>query len=134
MVTQTANIENFFKVTCFTGDEFMAEDSIMTGDKKIYDLTEIYEERNGRSNQEIIVVDGRGYEKITKDNKYIHELVDVAEDQSAANNLHEEMLNRVTQIAERIAREVVPEIAEKVIREEIEKLKKLCVGGSTTIN
>jgi hypothetical protein len=112
----------------------MAEDSIMTDDKKIYDLTEIYEERNGRSNQEIIVVDGRGYEKITKDNKYIHELVDVAEDQPAANNLHEEMLNRVTEIAERIAREVVPEIAEKVIREEIDKLKKLCVGGSTTIN
>ena len=112
----------------------MAADSNTTDDKKIYDLTEIYEERNGRSNQEIIVVDGRGYEKITKDNKYIHELVDVAEDQPAANNLHEEMLNRVTQIAERIAREVVPEIAEKVIREEIDKLKKLCVGGSTTIN
>jgi hypothetical protein len=112
----------------------MAEDSSITDDKKIYDLTEIYEERNGRNNQEVIVVDGRGYEKIAKDNKYIHELVDVAEDQLAANNLHEEMLERVTQIAERIAREVVPEIAEKVIREEIDKLKKLCGNGSTTVN
>jgi hypothetical protein len=113
----------------------MADNSIITDDKKIYDLTEIYEERNGRNNQEVIVIDGRGYEKITtKDNKYIHELVDVAEDQLAANNLNEEVLQRVTQIAERIAREVIPEIAEKVIREEIDKLKKLCGNGSTTIN
>ena len=112
----------------------MADKSIITDDKKIYDLTEIYEETNGRNNQEVIVIDGRGYEKIAKDNKYIHELVDVAEDQLAANNLNEEVLQRVTQIAERIAREVVPEIAEKVIREEIDKLKKLCGNGSTTIN
>lgn len=112
----------------------MAEDSIITSDQKIYDLTEIYEERNGRNNQEVIVVDGRGYEKITKDNKYIHELVDVAEDQPAANNLNEEMLKRITDIAERIAREIIPEIAERVIREEIDKLKKMSSNGSTTVN
>jgi hypothetical protein len=112
----------------------MAVDSNITDDKIIYDLTEIYEDRNGRTNQEVIVVDGRGYEKIAKDNRCIHELVDVAEDHLAINNLHEEMLQRVTQIAERIAREVVPEIAERVIREEIDKLKKLCGNGSTTVN
>jgi hypothetical protein len=112
----------------------MAEDSIIPDDKKIYDLTEIYEERNGRNNQEVIVVDGRGYERIAKDNKYIHELVDVAEDQLTANNLNEEILKQVTQIAERIAREIIPEIAERVIREEIDKLKKLSGNGSATVN
>ncbi len=112
----------------------MAEDSIIPDDKKIYDLTEVYEERNGRNNQEVIVVDGRGYERIAKDNKYIHELVDVAEDQSAANNLNQEILKQVTRIAEKIAREIIPEIAERVIREEIDKLKKLSGNGSATVN
>jgi hypothetical protein len=112
----------------------MDDNSIPTDDKKIFDLTEIYEERNGRNNQEVIVVDGRGYERIAKDNKYIHELVDVAGDQSAANNLNEEILQRVTQITERIAREIIPDIAERVIREEIDKLKKLSGNGSSTVN
>lgn len=112
----------------------MAADSVTADDKKIYDLTEIYEERGERSNQEVIVVDGRGYEKIAKDNKYIHELVDIAEDQPSVDNLNEEVLKQATLIAERIAREVIPEIAERVIREEIEKLKKLCGEGSTTVN
>ena len=106
----------------------------IAGDKKIYDLTEVYEERNGRNNQEVIVIDGRGYERIAKDNKYVHELVDIAEDQLTANNLNEEMLKRVTETTERIAREIIPEIAERVIREEIDKLKKLSGNGSTTIN
>jgi len=112
----------------------MAANSVIADDKKIYDLTEIYEERSERNNQEVIVVDGRGYEKIAKDNKYIHELVDIAEDQPTADNLNEEVLKQATLIAERIAREVIPEIAERVIREEIEKLKKLCGEGSTTVN
>lgn len=102
----------------------MAGDPIVSDDKKIYDLTEIYEERNGRNNQEVIVVDGRGYGRTAKDNRDIHELVDVIEDQSAVNNLDEEILKRVTTIAERIAREIIPEVAERVIREEIDKLKK----------
>ena len=50
----------------------MPVDSIITDDKKIYDLTEVYEERNGRNNQEVIVVDSRGYERRSKDNKHIH--------------------------------------------------------------
>jgi len=112
----------------------MADDSIMTDDKKIYDLTEIYEERSDKNNQEVIVVDGRGYEKAAKDNKYIYELVDVAEDQPADDKLHDEMLKQATLIAERIAREVIPGIAERVIREEIEKLKKMSGNGSTPIN
>ena len=38
--------------------------------------------------------------------------------------LQDEILNRVTETAERVAREIIPDIAERIIREEIEKLKK----------
>ncbi len=44
------------------------------------------------------------------------------------------MMQQAALIAERIAREVIPEIAERVIREEIEKLKKMSGNGSATIN
>jgi hypothetical protein len=33
-------------------------------------------------------------------------------------------MKRAAEIAEKVAREVIPDIAERVIREEIEKLKK----------
>jgi len=111
----------------------MAVDSVPTDDK-IYNLTEVYEERNGRSSQEVIVVDGRGYERIAKDNTRIYELVDVAEDQPVPVNVNEEIVKRTTEIAEKIARELIPEIAERVIREEIAKLKKLSGNDSTTVN
>ncbi|KFZ44556.1 hypothetical protein KD27_05550, partial [Smithella sp. D17] len=55
----------------------------------------------------------------------IYTLVDVIEDSQTANNLNEEIIKRAAEIIERITRELVPEIAERVIREEIEKLKKL---------
>lgn len=103
-------------------------------DKKIHDLTDVYEERNGRNNQEVIIVDGRGYERIAKDGKDIHDLIDVIEDRQVATNLQEEIIRRATQIAERIARELVPDIAERIIREEIKKLKKLSDNGSSVVN
>jgi hypothetical protein len=106
-------------------------------DKKIYDLTEVYEDNNGsglklsdsRNNQEVIVVDGRGYERVTRDNN-IHNLADVVEDTNSSNKLNEEIIKRATEIAERIAREIMPEIAVRVIREEIEKIKKMSDKGS----
>jgi hypothetical protein len=106
-------------------------------DKKIYDLTEVYEDNNGsgrklsdsRNNQEVIVVDRRGYERVTRDNN-IHNLADVVEDTNSSNKLNEEIIKRATEIAERIAREIMPEIAVRVIREEIEKIKKMSDKGS----
>lgn len=112
----------------------MDEKTTMTNHKKIYDLTDIYEDRNGRNNQEVIVVDGRGYEKKIKDDKFIHELVDVADDQTGMDNIREEIIERISRMAEKIAREIIPEIAERVIREEIDKLKKISKNGSTTVN
>ena len=103
----------------------MGSDSIETEHKNIHDLTDVYEEPNSGNKQEIIVIDGRGYENSTGNKSEIHSLVDVIEDTQTANNLHEEIIKRATEIVERIAREIIPEIAEKVIKEEIEKLKKM---------
>ena len=38
-------------------------------------------------------------------------------------NIQEEMIKKVTEITERVAREMFPAIAERIIREEIDKLK-----------
>ena len=58
----------------------------------------------------------------------IFDLVDVVEEgdeiPSPYSGLHEEIWERVSHIAEKIAREIIPDIAERVIREEIEKLKR----------
>ena len=103
----------------------MDSDSIATEDKNIHDLMDVYEESNSVNNQEVIVVDGRGYENGAGNKSEIHTLVDVIEDAPATNNVNEEIIKRATEIAERIAREIIPEIAERVIKEEIEKLKKM---------
>ena len=57
----------------------------------------------------------------------IYDLVDVVEEApqgvSHDHELDDEIVRRVSEIAEKIAREIVPEITERLIREEIEKLK-----------
>ena len=103
----------------------MDSDSLATEDKNIHDLTDVYEEPSSVNNQEVIVVDGRGYENSAGNESEIHTLVDVIEDPPAANKLNEDIIKRATEIAERMAREIIPEIAERVIKEEIEKLKKM---------
>ncbi|MCX7816845.1 MAG: hypothetical protein N2317_04980 [Syntrophales bacterium] len=40
------------------------------------------------------------------------------------STLQEEIARRVEEVTERIAREMIPDIVERVIREEIEKLKR----------
>jgi hypothetical protein len=52
------------------------------------------------------------------------------EDANSSNKLNEEIISRTTEIAEKIAREIMPGIAERVIREEIEKIKKMSEKGS----
>jgi len=57
----------------------------------------------------------------------IHDLVDVVKDDylvvSCDKELEAAVMKKVSEITERITRELVPDIAERVIREEIEKLK-----------
>jgi len=101
----------------------MDSDSTVTENKNIHNLTDEYEELNNGNNQDVIVVDGRGYENAADHKKEIFTLVDIIEDTQNADKIYDEILRQTAQIVERITREMVPDIAEKVIREEIEKIK-----------
>lgn len=61
------------------------------------------------------------------DDEKIYDLVDVIEEVPERvlgdQEFNDKIVEKVSVIAEKIARELVPEIAERVIREEIEKLK-----------
>lgn len=102
----------------------MDSHSIEPENNNVYNLTDVQEESN-ENHQEVIVVDGRGYEDNDKNKKDIYNLVDVIEDTQTADNLYENIMKQAAKIVERIAWEIVPEIAERVIKEEIEKLKKI---------
>jgi carbon monoxide dehydrogenase subunit G len=106
-------------------------DSDSIDNKKIFDLTDVYEDRNGRNNQEVILIDGRGYEKNAKVNN-LHDIVNEVEEKRLESQLNEEIIQRTTAIAEKIAREIIPEIAERIVREEIEKIKKISGNDSMT--
>lgn len=58
----------------------------------------------------------------------VYDLVDVVEepriDAIVGGRLQDEIMKKVSEIAERVAREQFPAIAERVVREEIENLKK----------
>jgi hypothetical protein len=64
---------------------------------------------------------------ILRDDEEIYDLMDVVEEVPEGGlgdrEFNDKIVKKVSEIAEKIAREIVPEIAEKVIREEIEKLK-----------
>jgi hypothetical protein len=67
-------------------------------------------------------------ERVFKEGDKIYDLVDVIEEQPgetvSEGVLNEEIVKKIEEIAEKIAREMFPGIAERVIKEEIEKLKK----------
>ena len=99
--------------------------------QKIYDLTEVYDERSGhgriatdKGSPQIIMIDGRAYERVKPGGQNIHDLTEVIDDQSMTMQINDIVMKRATEIIENVAREVIPEIAEKVIKEEIEKIKK----------
>ncbi len=109
----------------------MEEDSGTVRDKKIFELTEVYDERSGygrrstdgKPPQQIVMIDGRGYERVRSRSESIHELTDVVEDHPSNAQFNEAVMKHSLEIIERIARELIPGIAERVIREEIEKIK-----------
>ena len=96
---------------------------------KIYDIVDVIEDGapEVRDEQEIIVIDGRVYERVLKPEDRIYDLNDVLEEGERKNfclgAVDDEIRAIAAGMAERIAREVVPGIAERIIREEIEKLK-----------
>ena len=104
----------------------MTAGSGMVQNKKIYELTEIYDEQNGQAyppadrgkNEQAIARNGRA------DHHPIHDLTDVIEEVPSVDQINDLVLTRVTGIIEKIVREALPDIAERVIREEMEKLKR----------
>jgi hypothetical protein len=117
----------------------MIEDSWSVQNKKIYELTEIYDERNGLScntpdvkkSQTVIVVDNRGYERVRSDDDHIYDLMEVVDDNLLAIQINDAVMKRAGELIEEIAREVIPDIAERVIREEIEKIMTIYKNHSS---
>jgi hypothetical protein len=98
---------------------------------KIYDLVEIIDEQTGAENKqerEIIVIDGRVYERVWRPGDEVHDMLDTMEKGSGKSldevSLNAEIIKRVAEITERIAKDMIPEIAERVIKNEIDKLKR----------
>jgi hypothetical protein len=101
----------------------MDANSIMKENKIVHDLTDELQDDNNENNQDVIVVDGRGYENDAQIKKEVYNLIDVIDDNPMGDNIYEDIINRLEEIVEKIVRKMVPEIAEKIIKEEIEKLK-----------
>jgi hypothetical protein len=111
-------------------EDILVDGRLMKPDDRIYDLVEVIDDNAGaetKQDREIIVIDGRVYERVSKPGDAVHDLVDNIEKGSGGSlddaGLNDEIIKRVSEIAERIAKEMVPGIAERVIREEIDKLK-----------
>ena len=89
----------------FEADHYNKENEFLTADREI-------------------IIDGR----ILKENDKIYELSDVVdeipENYQYDKILNDEIIKRISEVSEKIAREMFPRIAEKIIREEIEKLKR----------
>jgi hypothetical protein len=99
----------------------MIEGRMLKPEDRIYDLVDSLDSESGFHKKNVLEIKA-GSEKI-------YDLVDVIEKRPRMaivdTGLHDEIMKRAVAIAEKIAREVIPDIAERVIREEIEKLKKV---------
>ena len=102
--------------------DIVTDNRLIREDDKIHDLVDVVEDIDvsiEKEDREIIVIDGRVYERVMKPSEKAHDLVDIIK-----GDAHDEVIKRISDIAERVAREVIPDIAERVIREEIDKLKR----------
>ena len=93
-------------------------------DSEVPAFEESITEREHYGENEVSMMQER---KIQKDD-IIYELTDIVDVQpgegSSDHILNDEIVKRISEISERVAREMFPKIAEKIIREEIEKLKQ----------
>ena len=112
-------------------EDVLVDGRLLKPDDRVYDLVDVIDDHAGaetKQDREIIVIDGRVYERVSRSGDDVHDLVDTIEKGSGGSlddaRLNDEIIKRVGEIAERIAKEVVPEIAERIIREEIDKLKR----------
>ena len=112
-------------------EDVLVDGHLLKPDDRVYDLVDVIDDDAGaetKQDREIIVIDGRVYERVSRPGDDVHDLVDTIEKGSGGSlddaRLNDEIMKMVGEIAERIAKEVVPEIAERIIREEIDKLKR----------
>jgi hypothetical protein len=98
----------------------MIEGRVLRPEDRIHDLVDIFDTASG------FLEEDSGERRAGPE--IIYDLVDVVERKPRMafvdTGLHDEIMKRAAEIAEKVAREVIPDIAERVIREEIEKLKK----------
>ena len=98
----------------------MIEGRVLRPEDRIHDLVDLLGSASGFRETNVSEMKA-GPEKI-------YDLVDVVERKPRMafvdTGLHDEIMKRAAEIAEKVAREVIPDIAERVIREEIESLKK----------
>lgn len=106
------------------------EEQLLGPEDRIYDLVDLVAEEalpGAGGDQEIIVIDGRGYERVLQQEDVIYDLRELLEEVPGVNSrkgfMNDDIRKIAAEMAERIAREIIPDIAERVIREEIEKLK-----------
>jgi len=87
--------------------------------EKVFDLVDVIHEDEVDEGQ-IVAAPGA--------DARIYDLTDVVEEDKDSSikigEFNDVMIKRISQVAEKVAREVIPDIAERVIRDEIEKLKK----------
>ncbi len=123
--------DNRVSVEAVREKSVLIDGHLLKPDDRIYELVEMVDGNSGleaKQDREIIVIDGRVYERMLRPEDKVYDLVDILEKGSGErlqdSNLNDEILKRVSEITQRIAREMVPEIAERIIREEIDKLKR----------
>jgi hypothetical protein len=112
-------------------EDVLVDGRLLKPDDRIHELVDVIDDNAGtetKLDREIIVIDGRVYERVSRSDDDVHDLMDSVERGSGRSlhdpGLNDEIIKRVSEIAERIAKEMVPDIAERVIREEINKLKR----------
>lgn len=98
----------------------MIEGRMLKPEDRVHDLLDVLEDSPGFAAEDQPA--GRPYPE------KIYDLIDVVERKPKIAfvdaGLRDEIMKRAAEIAERVAQEIIPDIAERVIREEIEKLKK----------
>ena len=111
--------------------DIIIDGRLLKTDDRIYNLHDMEGDNlvsDAKKDREIIVIDGRVYERVLNPGDAVYDLTDEVEKGSGGfmydPGLNEEIMKAVAETTERIVKEMVPEIAERVIREEIEKLKR----------
>ena len=104
----------------------MIEGRVLKPEDRIHDLVDILDAVSGF--REEAPRERRDGPEIIYDLVDVVDVVEVVERKPRMalvdTGLHDEIMKRAEEIAEKVAREIIPDIAERVIREEIEKLKK----------